>query len=154
MYAVIASGGKQYRVTEGQTLRVEKLAAEAGSAITFDQVLMLGEGDSVKIGDPLVKNAKVKAEVLRQMRGDKIDIIKFKRRKNYIKHQGHRQSLTEVMITGIEGGPAAAKKATTAAEKPAAAAEKTTAAVKKPAATVKKKPVEEIAKDEDMAKED
>ena len=99
MYAVVKTGGKQYRVAEGDTLRVEKLNIE-GDEVTFDQVLLVG-GDQVKIGAPLVEGAKVSASILRQGRAKKIIVFKKKRRKGYHKKQGHRQSYTEVKITGI-----------------------------------------------------
>ena len=101
MYAIIKTGGKQYRVTEGDTLRVEKLNAE-GTSITFDQVLLIG-GEEVKIGAPTVEGASVNAEILREARAKKIIVFKKKRRKGYHKKQGHRQTYTEVKITGING---------------------------------------------------
>ena len=101
MYAVIESGGKQHRVEEGEVLRLEKLEAATGDTVSFDKVLMVGEGESVKIGEPYVKGSKVTAEVLDQARGDKVKIIKFRRRKHSRKQQGHRQWFTEVKITGI-----------------------------------------------------
>lgn len=101
MYAVIQTGGKQYRITEGQKIRVEKLAVEAGSTYTFQDVLMLGEGESVKVGQPLLTNHGVEAEVLGHLRGDKIRIFKLKRRKNHRKQMGHRQWFTELKITKI-----------------------------------------------------
>jgi len=104
MYAVIKTGGKQYRVSEGQTLRVEKLDAEAGANVEFDQVLMVADGDSVKVGTPLVSGGKVTAEITSQGRGDKVKIVKFRRRKHYRKQAGHRQYFTEVKITGIQAG--------------------------------------------------
>ncbi len=103
MYAVIKTGGKQYRVSEGETLHVEKLAGKAGDAVTFDQVLLVGGGDSVKVGAPLVKGASVKAEIIDQARDKKIIIFKFRRRKNYRRKIGHRQPFTAVKITGITG---------------------------------------------------
>ena len=108
MYAVIKTGGKQYRVREGDTLRVEKLAAEAGAKVQFDQVLMVGEGDKVKIGAPYLAGSQVSATVIGQGRGTKIKIVKFKRRKNYLRQNGHRQAFTEVEITKIGGAPKAA----------------------------------------------
>ncbi|ANG64720.1 50S ribosomal protein L21 [Marinobacterium aestuarii] len=101
MYAVIVSGGKQYRVQEGQTVRLEKLPAELGSNVEFDRVLLVGAGDDIKIGAPVVDGAKVTAEVVEHGRGKKVTILKFKRRKHHMKRQGHRQSFTEVKITGI-----------------------------------------------------
>jgi large subunit ribosomal protein L21 len=103
MYAVIVAGGKQHRVEEGEVLRLEKIEAETGKTVDFDQVLMVGEGADVKIGAPLVKGAKVQAEVLSHGRGEKVTIIKFRRRKHSMKRQGHRQWYTEVKITGIKG---------------------------------------------------
>ena len=101
MYAVIVSGGKQHRVEEGEVLRLEKIEAETGKTIDFDQVLMVGSGADVKIGAPLVTGATVQAEVLSHGRHDKVTIIKFRRRKHSMKRQGHRQWFTEVKITGI-----------------------------------------------------
>jgi len=103
MYAVFHTGGKQYRATTGDQLKVEKLEAEKGSTVELDQVLMVGEGDSVVIGTPLVDGGKVLARVVEHGRGDKIKIIKFKRRKHHMKRMGHRQYYTLLEITGIEG---------------------------------------------------
>ncbi|MGM0811285.1 50S ribosomal protein L21 [Thioalkalivibrio sp.] len=103
MYAIIATGGKQYRVAEGDLLRVEKLEAEVGSDIDFDQVLLVGEGDDVRVGAPLVEGGKVTATVESHGRGDKVRIIKFRRRKHHRKQMGHRQYYTAVRITGIAG---------------------------------------------------
>jgi large subunit ribosomal protein L21 len=100
MYAVIRTGGKQYRVSEGETLRIEKLAGDVGSTITFGEVLMLG-GATVSIGKPLVKGAQVSAQITAQDRGKKIIVFKMRRRKNYRRKNGHRQWFTEVKITGI-----------------------------------------------------
>lgn len=101
MFAVIESGGKQHRVQEGDVLRLEKLDAEAGASITFDRVMLLGEGGDVAVGTPLVEGGSVTAEVLGHGRHDKITVIKFKRRKDYDKKQGHRQHYTEIKVTGI-----------------------------------------------------
>ena len=101
MFAVIVSGGKQHRVQEGQTLKLEKLTADAGSSIEFDRVLLVGNGDDIKVGAPVVDGAKVAAEVVGHGRGEKVNIIKFRRRKHHMKRQGHRQWFTEVKITGI-----------------------------------------------------
>ncbi|MGY1521620.1 50S ribosomal protein L21 [Luteimonas sp. A482] len=103
MYAVLVTGGKQYRVAQGETLRVEKLEAEAGNEISFDNILMLGGSDGVTIGDAL-KGATVTAKVVSHGRADKIRVIKFRRRKHHMKRQGHRQHYTEIEITGIAGG--------------------------------------------------
>jgi large subunit ribosomal protein L21 len=103
MYAVIVSGGKQYRVQEGDVLKLESLPAEVGSSIDFDKVLMVGAGESVKFGKPFVSGSKVTADILSTGRGKKIRIIKFRRRKHSMKSQGHRQNYTEVKITKISG---------------------------------------------------
>lgn len=104
MYAVIKSGGKQYRVESGAKLRLERLAADVGAAVSFDQVLLVGDGEGVKLGAPLVSGALVKATVTAQGRGDKVRIFKLRRRKHYQKTQGHRQSYTEVRIDDIIQG--------------------------------------------------
>ena len=101
MYAVIITGGKQYRVQVGEKLKVEKLSVEAGSELVLDQVLMVSNNDQVSVGSPLPSGAKVNATVLSQGRHDKIRIFKMRRRKHYQKHQGHRQYYTEIQITGI-----------------------------------------------------
>ena len=103
MYAVFQSGGKQHRVAEGQTVRLEKLDIETGSAVEFDKVLLVANGDDVKIGAPFVEGGKVQAEVVTHGRGKKISIVKFRRRKHSRKQAGHRQWFTEVKITGISG---------------------------------------------------
>lgn len=101
MYAVIKSGGKQYRVQEGQTLKLEKLEVPTGETISFDEVLLVADGENVTVGAPLVDGARVAGEVVSHGRGDKVTIIKFRRRKHHMKRQGHRQWFTEVKITGI-----------------------------------------------------
>lgn len=101
MYAVISTGGKQYRVQEGDVLRVEKLDAEQGSNVDFDKLLMVGAGETVSIGSPYVEGAQVSAEIQSHGRAKKIDIIKFKRRKHHRKQMGHRQSYTELLIKKI-----------------------------------------------------
>jgi large subunit ribosomal protein L21 len=101
MYAVITTGGKQYRVQEGETLRVEKLAVAAGATVTFDEVLLVGNGESVQIGTPVVSGAKVTAEVVGDGRGEKLLIFKYRRRKGYRRKTGHRQPFTAIKITGI-----------------------------------------------------
>jgi large subunit ribosomal protein L21 len=100
-YAVIKTGGKQYRVQQGDVLRVELLNAEEGAAVSFDQVLLVGSGESVTVGAPVVAGATVSATVRKHGRADKIRIIKFRRRKHYKRQQGHRQHFTEIEITGI-----------------------------------------------------
>ncbi|RFA30338.1 50S ribosomal protein L21 [Alkalilimnicola ehrlichii] len=104
MYAVIKTGGKQYRVSEGETLKVEKLDADEGASVDFDQVLMVTDGDDVKIGTPVLAGGKVSATVLRHAKDKKVTGIKFKRRHNYKRTLGHRQQFTEVKITGISAG--------------------------------------------------
>ena len=103
MYAVIQTGGKQYRVKSGEQVKVELLAAEIGATVSFDRVLMLGEGDGVRVGAPFVDGAAVKATVVAQGRGEKIRIFKLRRRKHFAKTQGHRQGYTEVRIDEIVG---------------------------------------------------
>ncbi len=103
MYAVIQSGGKQHRVKEGQTIKLEKLDVETGATVDFDKVLMVGSGEDIKVGAPYVDGAKVTAEVVAHGRHKKVQIIKFKRRKHHMKRMGHRQWFTEVKITGING---------------------------------------------------
>jgi len=102
MYAVIKTGGKQYRVSEGQILRVEKLDGKAGDAVTFKEVLLVG-GESTKIGRPTVAGAQVSAQIVAQDRAKKVVIFKFRRRKNYRRKNGHRQPYTDLKITGITG---------------------------------------------------
>ncbi|WP_252176471.1 50S ribosomal protein L21 [Endozoicomonas sp. 4G] len=103
MYAVIKTGGKQYRVAEGETLKVEKLDVAAGENLDISDVLLIADGEEVKIGAPVVEGAKVTAEVVAHGRGPKIKIIKFKRRKHHRKQMGHRQWFTELKITSIAG---------------------------------------------------
>jgi len=101
MYAVIATGGKQYRVTKDATLRVEKLNAEPGSTVEFGEVLLMGEGENVKLGTPLLKGSKVVATVVRHGKGEKVSIVKFRRRKHYLRQKNHRQKFTEVKVTEL-----------------------------------------------------
>jgi len=103
MYAVIKTGGKQYKVAPGEQLKVEQIPADVGAEIILDQVLMVGDGESVRLGQPVVAGATVKATVVSHGRGDKIRIFKMRRRKHYQKHQGHRQGYTELRIDGIVG---------------------------------------------------
>ena len=137
MYAVFRSGGKQYRAAKGDVLRVEKIDAEEGSSVEFDDVLLVGEGADVKVGNPTLSGGSVSAKVVRQGKSRKVSVVKFKRRQNYLRQGSHRQFYTEVEITGISGsGPKkAAPKADEAAGKEAAA--------KKPA---KKKAARKVAK--------
>lgn len=104
MYAVIQTGGKQYRVAEGDTLKVEKIAAETGASVEIDKVLMVADGADVKVGKPYLDGGTVKATVKAHGRGKKVKIIKFRRRKHHMKRQGHRQWFTELTITGIDAG--------------------------------------------------
>ena len=121
MYAVFRSGGKQYRAAKGDVLRLEKIEAEEGATIKFDQVLLLGEGSDIKVGSPTLVGSSVSGKVVRQGKSKKVPVVKFKRRQNYLRQGSHRQFFTEVEITAITG--AGAKKAATpkaeAAEKPA-----------------------------------
>ncbi|MEO0392439.1 MAG: 50S ribosomal protein L21 [Pseudomonadota bacterium] len=103
MYAVLKTGGKQYRVAKGDVIKVEKLDGEAGGKITLDEILMVGEGDKTTVGSPLVKGAKVTAEILGQDRAAKIIVFKKKRRQNYRRKKGHRQDITVLRITDIAG---------------------------------------------------
>ena len=103
MYAVVVTGGKQYRVEEGQTLKVEKLEVATGESIELEKVMLIGNGDDVKIGAPVVEGAKVVAEIINHGRHKKVKILKFKRRKHHMKQMGHRQWFTELKITSIAG---------------------------------------------------
>jgi large subunit ribosomal protein L21 len=104
MYAVIATGGKQYRVEKGATLRVEKLDAELGATVTFGDVLLVGDGADIKVGAPLLKGGKVLATIERHGKGPKVSIVKFRRRKHYLRQKGHRQPFTEIKVTDINAG--------------------------------------------------
>jgi len=145
MYAVFRSGGKQYRAAKGDVLRLEKIEADEGATVKFDQVLMVGEGSDVMVGNPTLSGSTVSGKVLKQGKTRKVPVVKFKRRQNYLRQGSHRQFFTEVEITGIAGGSAkkAAPKAeekVEAAEKPAAKkVAKKKAAAKAPAKKVSKK---------------
>jgi large subunit ribosomal protein L21 len=102
MYAVIATGGKQYRVAEGDVVRIEKLAAELGASVEFDEVLLVGSGADVRVGAPLVAGSKVSGVVHKHGKGEKKAIVKFRRRKHYLRQGTHRQFFTDVKITGIQ----------------------------------------------------
>ncbi len=136
MYAVFRSGGKQYRAAKGDVLRVEKLDIDEGATVSFDEVLLIGEGKNVKVGSPVLEGSSVSGKVLKQGRSRKVPVVKFKRRANYLRQGSHRQHFTEVEITGISG--AGSKAASRDAEADAAVTKKTAAkkkvAVKKPAA--------------------
>ena len=147
MYAVFRSGGKQYRAAKGDVLRVERLDADEGSTVKFDEVLLVGDGGDMQVGSPLVKGGTVSAKVVRQGKSKKVAVVKFRRRQNYLRQGSHRQLFTEVEITGIAGGakaasPEAAPAAKATKPEPAAkkAAKKT--AARKPA---KKKPAKKKA---------
>ena len=129
MYAVFRSGGKQYRAAKGDVLRLEKIEADEGATVKFDEVLLVGEGSDIKVGTPVISGTTVSAKVVRQGKSKKVPVVKFKRRKNYLRQGTHRQFFTEVEITAI--GSAPAKKAAT--KKPAAKKK----AAKKPAAKKK-----------------
>jgi len=157
MYAVFRSGGKQYRAVEGDVLRLEKIEADEGATIKFDEVLLVGEGSDIKVGTPLLSGSTVSGKVVRQGKSRKVPVVKFKRRQNYLRQGTHRQFFTEVEITGITGSSAkqAAPKDDAAAEKPAA--EKKVAkkvAKKKPAAkkAATKKPAAKKAAKKKAAK--
>ncbi len=102
MFAVFKSGGKQHRVSEGEVVRLEKIDAEPGASLEFDEVLIVADGDNVTVGAPFVEGGRVTAEVVAHDRGDKVRIVKFRRRKHYMRHAGHRQWYTDVRITGIK----------------------------------------------------
>jgi large subunit ribosomal protein L21 len=120
MYAVFATGGKQYRATTGDILKIEKLDAEKGTTVKLDQVLMVGEGEDVKVGTPYLKGGTVTATVVDHGRGKKIRILKFKRRKHHMKQMGHRQDYTEIEITGIAASAPKKKASKAKAKKPEA----------------------------------
>ena len=138
MYAVFRSGGKQYRAAKGDVLRLEKIDAEEGATVDFDNVLLIGEGNDIKVGNPIIAGSSVSAKVLRQGKSRKVPVVKFKRRQNYLRQGTHRQFFTEVEITAISdsgGEKAAPKKDAPAAGKaaPKKAAPKKAAAKKKTA---------------------
>jgi len=110
MYAVFATGGKQYRATTGDILNIEKIDAEKGASVELDQVLMVGEGEDVKVGTPYLKGGRVTVTIVEHGRGEKIRILKFKRRKHHMKRMGHRQDYTRIEITGIAASAPKAKK--------------------------------------------
>ncbi len=137
MYAVFRSGGKQYRAAKGDVLRVEKLDAEEGATVKFDEVLLVGEGNDIKVGHPILSGSTVSGKVVRQGKSKKVPVVKFKRRQNYLRQGSHRQFFTEVEITDISGGSAkkaAPKKDAAADDKPAAKKATKKKAAKKPAA--------------------
>ena len=122
MYAVFATGGKQYRAVTGDILKIEKIDAEKGATVELDQALMVGEGEYVKVGTPYLKGGKVTATVVDHGRGEKIRVLKFKRRKHHMKRMGHRQDFTQIEITGIAASAPKKKVSKAKAEKPEAEA--------------------------------
>lgn len=134
MYAVFRTGGKQYRASKGDVLKLEKLDAEEGASVQFDEVLLVGEGKDIKVGSPLLAGTSVSGKVLRQGKSRKVSVVKFRRRQNYLRQHTHRQFFTEVEITDISGSGQAPKQADDAAAKPAAKKAAKKAAAKKPAA--------------------
>ncbi|MGB1699050.1 MAG: 50S ribosomal protein L21 [Nannocystaceae bacterium] len=101
--AIIKTGGKQYRISKGEKVRIDRIEGDEGAGVEFDQVLFVGAGDDAKIGTPIIAGAKVSAEIVKQGRGPKLIVYKFRRRKNYRRKRGHRQHFTEIKITGIAG---------------------------------------------------
>ena len=140
MYAVFRTGGKQYRAAKGDVLRLEKIEGDEGASVKFDEVLLIGEGSNIKVGNPVLAGSSVSGKVLRQGKSKKVPVVKFKRRQNYLRQGTHRQFFTEVEITGIIGAAAkspAGDKKLPAGDKKKAAASAPAAkkpAVKKPAA--------------------
>jgi large subunit ribosomal protein L21 len=102
MYAVVHTGGKQYKVEKGETLRIEKIPGEVGSAVSFDKVLMVADGEEIRIGQPVLENARVLASIVEQDKAKKVLVFKYKRRKRYRRKQGHRQPYTAIRIDGID----------------------------------------------------
>ncbi|MEL7187849.1 MAG: 50S ribosomal protein L21 [Pseudomonadota bacterium] len=165
MYAVFRTGGKQYRAAKGDVLRLEKIEADEGSTIQFDDVLLIGEGSDIQVGNPLISGGSVSGKVLRQGKSKKVSVVKFKRRQNYLRQGSHRQFFTEVEITGISAKgakkpaatkdeadkPAAKKKA---AKKPAAKKKATKKAATKKAATKKPAAKKKAAKKTAAKKDD
>jgi large subunit ribosomal protein L21 len=149
MYAVFRSGGKQYRASKGEVLKLEKLDAAEGASLSFDEVLLVGEGSNIKVGSPLLSGSSVSAKVLRQGKTKKVSVVKFRRRQNYLRQHTHRQFFTEVEITGIsENGKAMASEPADkqpAAEKPVAKKAATKKAATKKTAT-KKPAAKKVAK--------
>ena len=140
MYAVFRSGGKQYRAAKGDVLRLEKIEADEGATVQFDEVLLVGEGSDIKVGSPLVDGTSVSGKVVRQGKSRKVPVVKFKRRQNYLRQGSHRQFFTEVEITdiGAAAKKAAPKKEAAADDKPAAKKATKKKAAKSPAGDTKK----------------
>jgi len=146
MYAVFRSGGKQYRAAKGDVLRLEKIEGDEGASVKFDEVLLVGEGSDIKVGSPTLSGSTVSGKVVKQGKSRKVPVVKFKRRKNYLRQGNHRQFFTEVEITGITGG--SVKKAAPKKDAAEAPVEKKEAAPKKEAAKkpAKKKAAKKVAK--------
>ena len=149
MYAVFRTGGKQYRAAKGDVLRLEKIEAEEGATISFDDVLLVGEGADIKVGNPLLSGTSVSGKVLRQGKSKKVSVVKFKRRQNYLRQGSHRQFFTEVEITAISGS---AKKAAPKADKAEAAPVAKSQGDKKKAAPKKAAPKKAAPKKKAAAK--
>jgi large subunit ribosomal protein L21 len=150
MYAVFRAGGKQYRASKGERLKLEKFAADEGTNVEFDEVLLVGEGSDVKVGSPLVDGTTVSAKVLRQGKSGKVSVVKFRRRQNYLRQHTHRQWFTEVEITGITGaGEPKQDSAGPESEEKAAASK---AAPKKTRKTAKKKATKKASGESPSAK--
>jgi len=137
MYAVFRAGGKQYRASKGERLKLEKFAADEGANVEFDEVLLVGEGSDVKVGSPLVDGTTVSAKVLRQGKSGKVSVTKFRRRQNYLRQHTHRQWFTEVEITGITGAGESKQDSADAKPEEKAAPKKTAKKVAKKKATKK-----------------
>tara|TARA_R110002096_G_scaffold146914_1_gene305973 strand:+ start:1023 stop:1499 length:477 start_codon:yes stop_codon:yes gene_type:complete len=150
MYAVFRTGGKQYRAAKGDVLRLEKIDAEEGATVKFDDVLLIGEGADVKVGNPVLSGSSVSGKVVRQGKSKKVPVVKFKRRQNYLRQGTHRQFFTEVEITAISGSGAKKAPAKTAEEAPAKKKAAKKAAPKKAAA--KKSPTKKKATKKKAAK--
>ena len=151
MYAVFRTGGKQYRAAKGDVLRLEKIEAEEGATISFDDVLLIGEGADIKVGNPIIPGSSVSGKVLRQGKSKKVSVVKFKRRKNYLRQGSHRQFFTEVEITAISAS--GAKKAAPKAEKAEVAPAKPASGDKEKAAPKKKAAAKKPAKSPASAKD-
>ena len=152
MYAIIETGGKQYKVQNGDQLRVEKLDAEAGSTVVFDKVLAAGEGSDIKVGTPYLEGLTVEGTVVESGKGDKVIIFKYKAKKDYRKKQGHRQPYTLVEITAVAGVKAEPKKEEPVEEAPAEEAVEEVAEEAAPAEEVAEKAVEEVAEEKPIEK--
>lgn len=156
MYAVFRTGGKQYRASEGDRLRVEKLEADEGADVSFNEVLLVGEGSDIKVGTPTVDGTSVTAKVVRQGKSRKVPVVKFRRRQNYLRQGSHRQFFTEIEVTSIGAGPSNKAAKTADASDAPAAAKKTgkKKVAKKAAKKTAKKAAKKTAKKKAAAKKD